>query len=87
MGQMKARYLDLSNFVTNSQLGGANLEYDSQKNIMGIGMLEDEEEIRAIEHMINEIWRDFDDDNNGYLDFAETYKFTMDFMDQLGDQG
>ena len=35
--------------------------------------------------MINEIWRDFDEDNNGFLDFNETYNFTMDFMSQLGD--
>ena len=28
MGQMRARYLEVSNYVTNSQLGGANLEYD-----------------------------------------------------------
>ena len=37
--------------------------------------------------MINEIWRDYDEDNNGYLDFLETYKFTIDFMEQLGDDG
>ena len=38
-----------------------------------------------IEKMINEIWRDFDEDNNGFLDFNETYNFTVDFMSQLGD--
>ena len=38
-----------------------------------------------IEKMINEIWRDFDEDNNGFLDFNETYNFTVDFMSQLDD--
>jgi hypothetical protein len=56
------------------------LEYDSDGNIIGLGMLEDEEETKAIENMIDKIWEDYDDDGNGHLDFEETMRFTKDFI-------
>lgn len=49
MDEIAGRYLELSNHVTNQQLGGANIEYDQDGNIIGMGMIEDKEEMEAIE--------------------------------------
>jgi hypothetical protein len=47
MEQIACWYLKLSNHVTNQQLGGENLENDSYGNIVGLRMLEDEEETKS----------------------------------------
>lgn len=41
MDLIAGRYLEISNTVTNQQLGGANLEYDSAGDIIGVGLQED----------------------------------------------
>ena len=49
MDEIAGRYLEISNHVTNSQLGGANFEYDSDGNVIGADIIEDKKELEKIE--------------------------------------
>lgn len=56
------------------------MEYDANGNIIGFEIIEDKEELLIFEKMVEQIWNDYDDDGNGFLDYNEAKSFAREFM-------
>ena len=56
------------------------MEYDANGNIIGFEITEDKEELLIFEKMVEQIWNDYDDDGNGFLDYNEAKSFAREFM-------
>jgi Ca2+-binding EF-hand superfamily protein len=84
MDSISSRFLEITNQTSNKMVGGVDLEYDSDGNIVdviegeGIDPFEIAEQVQLI-------WEKYDDDGNGYLDKDECKRFLKDYNEEHPD--